>query len=125
MLINFADANEPTMVQFKVGRSGNPVKRCREWAQQCKSKEHILRGYWPPPHGGLPDSADFMRGRERILSRAGPYSYRAERLVHLELSDLMNSQAYLLDGFPNVGRGLDPGDSPMQQQICVDCTWLY
>jgi hypothetical protein len=72
----------------------------REWQKQCKSVEQRLRGHWP---GGLedgpPDDAEAFHASTSEGSvnsgPKGPLCHRVERLVHLELADLVVNEQYL------------------------------
>ena len=68
------------------------AKRIDEWGKQCKSREHILRGWWPGEVNK--DEHSNMKGRIKA-GRKGPYSHRLERLIHLELGDLSHFAPYL------------------------------
>jgi len=54
-----------------------------------------FRGSWPE----LPASQSFLPGKLQARAK-GPNSHRLERLIHLELADLVTSTPYLLPGFP-------------------------
>jgi len=70
-----------------------------QWGKQCGSKEQILRGFWP---GGMDKGGVPMKGLVQAGPK-GPWCHRVERLVHIELSDLVEYTPYLEDGYPNVG----------------------
>jgi len=84
----------PKEVHIKVGRAVNLVKRLDQWSKQCGSKEVILRGWWP---GRVVDNEDtgpsLLRGRIEAGEK-GKHCHRLERLIHLELSDLVVNKAY-------------------------------
>jgi hypothetical protein len=87
------DDDTPELAHLKVGRTNNIGKRMNQWGRQCGSREQILRGVWPSPAGGV-DGADLVKGRMKPPP-AGPYMARLERLVHLELADLVANRQYL------------------------------
>jgi hypothetical protein len=41
------DPSKPDILQLKVGRAVNLVKRIDQWGKQCGSKEQVLRGWFP------------------------------------------------------------------------------
>ncbi|KAI5119095.1 hypothetical protein M0805_004866 [Coniferiporia weirii] len=100
------DPEIPTKIHLKVGRSVNLVKRIDEWGKQCGSNNQVLRGWWPGNIEGKSE-VSLMKGRVKPGER-GPCCHRLERLVHLELADLVVHGQYLHKDFP---RGPSP-DSP-------------
>ncbi|EIN08043.1 hypothetical protein PUNSTDRAFT_88830 [Punctularia strigosozonata HHB-11173 SS5] len=92
------DKKTPSHIHLKVGRAVNLTKRIDEWGKQCKSKEPILRGWWP---GSVEeDNSSLLKGRVKAGDK-GPCCHRLERLVHLELTDLTLNKPYLHPNFPN------------------------
>jgi hypothetical protein len=138
------DDTTPKHVHLKVGRTNNLPKRITEWSKQCGTHEQTFRGSWPE----LPASQSFLPGKLRAGAK-GPNSHRLERLIHLELADLVTNTPYLLPGFPkNVatststasGSGGGNGDTQstpskkpkikdldvrMSGKTCPDCEFLY
>ncbi|KIP05987.1 hypothetical protein PHLGIDRAFT_107476 [Phlebiopsis gigantea 11061_1 CR5-6] len=112
------DNNTPDDVHLKVGRTVNLVKRMDQWAKQCESKEQVLRGFWPGD--GSADPSNLMKGRIKA-GNPGKYCYRLERLVHLELADLMQNKPYLESGFPSQNTAPDRNPSPIERRKCPDC----
>ncbi|KAI0003401.1 hypothetical protein BJV74DRAFT_764542 [Russula compacta] len=85
-------------IHLKVGRATNLNRRMDQWGKQCGSKEQILRGFWP---GGMEKAGVPMKGLVQAGPK-GPWCHRVERLVHIELADLVEYTPYLEDGYPNV-----------------------
>lgn len=61
-----------------------------------------------------------MKGRVKP-GDPGKYCYRLERLIHLELADLMQNKPYLISGFPNIDIVPDRNASPAEKRKCPDC----
>ena len=89
-----------------------------QWSKQCESKEQVLRGFWPGD--GSADASNLMKGRIKA-GNPGKYCYRLERLIHLELADLMHNKPYLESGFPNDDTAPDRNPSPIEKRKCPDC----
>lgn len=53
----------------------------------------------------------------------GPWCHRVERLVHIELSDLVEHTPYLEDGYPNVSARKEGGKKGGKKDVkrCPDC----
>jgi len=121
------------------GRKLRP--RPTEWSKQCGSHEQTFRGSWPE----LPASQSFLPGKLQARAK-GPNSHRLERLIHLELADLVTNTPYLLPGFPKVappasnGSGSGNGDTQttptkkpkvkdlnvrMSGKTCPDCGSIH
>jgi hypothetical protein len=69
-----------------------------QWTKQCGSKELLLLGFWP---GNIEEPSldiSMMKGRIKA-GKKGILCHRHERLVHLELSDLVVYKQYLDKGF--------------------------
>ncbi|TDL27628.1 hypothetical protein BD410DRAFT_782758 [Rickenella mellea] len=86
------DPSRPDFFDIKVGRTNNLTKRIDRWGKQCGSKETILRGYWPVREGEQMSS--LMKGLIKP-GPPGPNCHRLERLIHLELADLVLHTPYL------------------------------
>ncbi|KAF8894506.1 hypothetical protein BD779DRAFT_1501481 [Infundibulicybe gibba] len=88
-------------IKLKVGRAVNLVKRIDQWGKQCGSKEQVLRGWYPgtvePGDDGDPS---LMRGRVKAGEK-GNWCHRLERLIHIELADLLATGVYLDPAWPN------------------------
>lgn len=89
------------MIRLKVGRSVDLVKRLNEWQRECESKEQIVRGWWPGKIMDKNFETSLLKGRVQSGPR-GKYCHKLERLVHLELADLVVHAPYLNKNFPNV-----------------------
>ncbi|RXW18873.1 hypothetical protein EST38_g6974 [Candolleomyces aberdarensis] len=115
---------EITTVKLKVGRAVNLTKRIDQWSKQCGSKEQVLRGYYPGPEaqGEAGNDASMMKGRVKAGEKA-PCCHRLERLIHLELADLVSTRIYLDSSWPDVDYGEGTGQKPNTQnkERCEDC----
>lgn len=121
------------MVMIKVGRAVKLVKRLDQWSKQCTSKEVILRGWWPGTvEHDEASSTSLLRGRVKAGEK-GPLCHRLERLIHLELADLVVHAPYLDPGFPNPKvEQKDPLSSTpgkakkvrMPNTACIDCAYF-
>lgn len=103
---------------LKVGRTVHIVKRMDEWSKQCGSKEQVLRGYWP---SGLDDDEGPMMRGMVAPGPPGPFCYRLERLVHLELGDISVNTPYLHKDFPKKTAALGTSDVPRNDRKKVRC----
>ncbi|KAG1736799.1 hypothetical protein EDB19DRAFT_1910132 [Suillus lakei] len=98
------DPKRPSVIQLKVGRAVNLTKRLDQWGKQCGSKV-IVRGWWP---GTVEDDSDDDGTNGSLLTgnikagEPGPLCHRVERLVHIELADLVVHTPYLDSKFPKV-----------------------
>ncbi|KAJ7221751.1 hypothetical protein GGX14DRAFT_532522 [Mycena pura] len=109
---------ESSQIQLKTGRTTHLVRRLGQWTKQCSSKEHVLRGWYPggvDPDTGLP-STSLMKGRVDAGNK-GPSCHRIERLIHLELADLVVEGQYLKPNWRSFKKGQPPAvpvdvDSP-------------
>jgi hypothetical protein len=89
-----------------------------QWSKQCGSKEQILRGFWP---GGMDKDGVPMKGLVQAGPK-GPWCHRVERLVHIELADLVEHTPYLEDGYPNVPASKDVKKAGKKDvKRCPDC----
>ncbi|KAH8117614.1 hypothetical protein DFH11DRAFT_1576139 [Phellopilus nigrolimitatus] len=95
------DPKTPSEIHLKVGRAKNLVKRIDEWGKH-------LRGWWP----GTVDEGEtsLMKGRVKPGEK-GAWCHRLERLVHLELADLVVHAPYLNKNFPNTPPPGSPDES--------------
>ncbi|KAG8858518.1 hypothetical protein FRB96_005190 [Tulasnella sp. 330] len=92
------DTKNKDIINLKVGRAVNLVKRIDEWTKSCESKEPILRGWYPGPDRGDHAEISLMKGKVQGESK-GKNCHRLERLIHLELADLVINKAYLTPEF--------------------------
>jgi len=127
------DPKRPSIIQLKVGRAVNLVKRLDQWDKQCGSKVQIVRGWWP---GTVEDDSDdgtngsLLKGNIKA-GEPGPLCHRVERLVHIELADLVVHTPYLDPKFPKVdnsdsspsGVG-SPAPKKVTMKPCPDCKRL-
>ncbi|KAF9532292.1 hypothetical protein CPB83DRAFT_867610 [Crepidotus variabilis] len=111
-------------IKLKVGRAVNLVKRIDEWGKQCGSKEQVLRGFYP---GSVEaEEASLMKGRV-VAGEKSPLCHRLERLIHLELGDLISSSVYLDPSWPNTEASSSPGPEDKSKgssdgrKPCPDC----
>lgn len=115
---------------FKIGMTTRTVEtRLGEWRSQCHSKEWILCGTWPligdykanfsrgtsTDEGTSIDDEDSEGGIDsknnaddngltnllRIVKRRTAFCAKLERLIHIELADLVINTPYLNEDFPN------------------------
>ncbi|KDR81500.1 hypothetical protein GALMADRAFT_239483 [Galerina marginata CBS 339.88] len=129
------EPQDTEIIKLKVGRAVNLVKRIDQWGKQCGSKEQILRGFFPgtvePDEDG--NTGSLMKGRVKAGDK-GPWCHRLERLVHLELADLVSSSIYLDPAWPkidasdksnaaenNLVSSKDPNSSKNIATTCPDC----
>ncbi|KAG9049395.1 hypothetical protein FS837_010335 [Tulasnella sp. UAMH 9824] len=108
------DAAHEEIVHLKVGRAVNLVKRIDEWTKSCESKEPILRGWYPGPDTEEAGRVSMMKGVV-TAGRKGANCHRLERLIHLELADLVINKPYLTDAFAQ-GQVKGTGKAPSQRR---------
>jgi Meiotically up-regulated gene 113 len=112
------DPTDKKFLHLKVGRATNLNRRMDQWGKQCGSKEQILRGFWP---GGMDKDGVPMKGLVQAGPK-GPWCHRLERLVHIELADLVTSTPYLEDGYPNTVANKEVKNGGKRDAVkCVDC----
>lgn len=129
----------------------NLVKRIDQWGKQCGSKEQVLRGFYP---GSVePDEASLMKGRV-MAGEKGPWCHKlgmcrvqkpfkavqsngipSERLIHLELADLVSSCIHLEPSWPNVevkassskseGKSKENSNNVGSPKPCPDCGSMH
>ncbi|KXN82512.1 hypothetical protein AN958_02363 [Leucoagaricus sp. SymC.cos] len=94
------DPDVTKTIKLKVGRAVNLVKRIDQWGKQCGSKEQVLRGFYP---GNVEEvESSLMKGRVQAGPEKAAWCHRLERLVHIELADLVSSCVYLEPGWPRI-----------------------
>jgi len=112
------DPTNKKIIHLKVGRATNLNRRMDQWGKQCGSKEQILRGFWP---GGMDKSGVPMKGLVQAGPK-GPWCHRVERLVHIELADLVEHAPYLERGYPNVSANTEVKKGGKRDlKRCPDC----
>jgi hypothetical protein len=112
------DPTDKKIIHLKVGRATNLNRRMDQWGKQCGSKEQILRGFWP---GGMEKSGVPMKGLVQAGPK-GPWCHRVERLVHIELADLVEHAPYLERGYPNVSANKEVKKGGKRDvKRCPDC----
>jgi len=96
-----------------------------QWDKQCgtKQREHIILGWWPET---VDDSGNVVVGSSPLKGKVvagnkGAYCHRLERLIHLELGDLVLSQQYLDPAFPRVGTANVKKTGVVAKQKCAEC----
>ncbi|CCM01715.1 uncharacterized protein FIBRA_03780 [Fibroporia radiculosa] len=104
-------------VHYKVGRSYSLNQRTNQWDRQCGSKQQYLRGWWP---GSIQDGEKTIMKGCVDPGEPGPYCHRLERLIHLELADLVSNEQYLQSQFPDVMPALQ-AMKPRAKEQCPDC----
>lgn len=127
------DPKRPSVIQLKVGRAVNLTKRLDQWGKQCGSKVQIVRGWWP---GTVEDDSDddgtngsLLKGNIKA-GEPGPLCHRVERLVHIELADLVVHTPYLDSKFPKVDNSTSSpsfSGSPKKATMkpCLDCGAIH
>lgn len=129
---------DPTKISLKVGYTVDVPRRMAQWRKQCPSREHILRGYWP---GGLVNEHPDTKDRNFVSATGGPGPMGprcrlVERLVHLELSDLVVNRQYMEPDFmsrtkldilspPKIAPKSSAGKILLEHQQCIDCACLF
>ncbi|EDR10966.1 uncharacterized protein LACBIDRAFT_316008 [Laccaria bicolor S238N-H82] len=90
-------------IKLKVGQTVNLGKRIDQWGRQCSSKEQILRGFYPRVVESDEDGGEgsLMKGQVKAGEKAA-WCHRLERLIHLELADLVATCVYLDPEWLNV-----------------------
>ncbi|KAG2075881.1 hypothetical protein BDR04DRAFT_1090645 [Suillus decipiens] len=127
------DPKRPGVIQLKVGRAVNLTKRLDQWGKQCGSKVPIVRGWWP---GTVEDESDDDGTNGSLLTgniragQPGPLCHRVERLVHIELADLVVHTPYLDPKFPKVDKSdISPSTSGSPKKAtmkpCLDCGAIH
>lgn len=120
-------------VKLKVGRAVNLVKRIDQWGKQCGSKEQVLRGWYPGTVEPEDQQSDIslMKGRVKAGEK-GPWCHRLERLIHLELADLVATGVYINPTWPkletqviSLSSQTSGSGSESQNQPCADCGSLH
>jgi T5orf172 domain len=112
------DPADKKTIHLKVGRATNLNRRMDQWGKQCGSKEQILRGFWP---GGMDKAGVPMKGLVQAGPK-GPWCHRVERLVHIELTDLVEHTPYLDERYPNVAANKEvKKGSKKDVKRCPDC----
>lgn len=128
-------------IKFKVGRATNHVRRLDQWGKQCGSKEQIRLGIYPQPDAG---ESSNLRGLQEIdLTKTAAWCHRLgllkfcshvclptchwiERLVHLELNDIVETKVYLDRSWPNPSTTTYQGGSKItRDKVCSDCGCLH
>ena len=119
------DESDRDHIHLKVGRAVNLTKRLDQWGKQCgtKEREHIIRGWWP---GSVDHSSDVVACNSHLKGKVvagekGAYCHRLERLIHLELGDLVLSQQYLNPSFPRIDAANVKKTSVATKQKCTEC----
>ncbi|KAJ8592616.1 hypothetical protein M405DRAFT_732918 [Rhizopogon salebrosus TDB-379] len=128
------DPKRPSVIQLKIGRTVNLVKRLDQWDKQCGSKMQIVRGWWPDIMDDSDDdgtNGSLLKGSIKA-GEPGPLCHRVERLVHIELADLVVHTPYLDPGFPKVDNSDPPssavGSSTSKKtamEPCPDCGTIH
>ncbi|TFK29827.1 hypothetical protein FA15DRAFT_684151 [Coprinopsis marcescibilis] len=116
------------IIKLKVGRAVNLVKRIDEWAKQCGSKEQILRGYYPPQDDQSGGQPSLMKGRVKPGAKA-PCCHRLERLIHLELADIVATRVYLDPKWPldckQTSEFATATSDGKKRECCLDCGSMH
>ena len=128
MISNSADPKRSDVIQLKVGRSVNLIKRLDQWGKQCSSGIQIPRGWWPDTVEDDDGTGGSLLLGNIKPGEPGPFCHRVERLIHIELADLSVHAPYLNPGWPNNTSDPSPGASPAssprktaKETTCLDC----
>ncbi|CAJ0912607.1 6932_t:CDS:2 [Entrophospora sp. SA101] len=102
-VIEVSSHSTQNCIHYKVGRTKNIIRRLNEWKNQCKYKLKLID--WFPSTGGLlisqkTENADEINGndghkdleRQKIM-KSCKFTHRAERLIHLELSEKFKAES--------------------------------
>ena len=94
----------------------------KEWKNQCPAVTMKLRAVWPSLEAiSVADLHEDLSG----IGEPSKYYARVERLILLELEDLMQHKAYLEPAFPeNLRRPPDPPSSLMVRGKCTSCEYI-
>jgi len=118
------DSDIAKTIKLKVGRAVNLVKRIDQWGKQCSSKEQVIRGWYPGIVEADEDEKSLMKGRIKAGVKVA-WCHRLERLIHLELADLVATGAYLDPGWPDgkmsTSISKDGEIRSMKRAPCADC----
>ncbi|KAJ8473449.1 hypothetical protein ONZ45_g16290 [Pleurotus djamor] len=112
-------------LRIKVGRAVNVVKRIYQWEKQCKTHEHVLRGFYPDFEEN--NASKKPSSRLKGLIQLGPpaaWCHRLERLIHLELADLTSRRSYLDPAWPDVTTSAASPQidgTKSASSSCIDC----
>jgi len=124
-----------SVIQLKVGRTVNLMNRLDQWDKQCGSKMQIVRGWWPVTVENDSDddgtNGSLLKGSLKA-GEPGPLCHRVERLVHIELADLVVHTPYLNPKFPKIdnsdlsssGVG-SPTPKKSVMKPCPDCGTIH
>ncbi|KAM6500623.1 hypothetical protein JOM56_003637 [Amanita muscaria] len=114
---------DSTTIKFKIGRATNHVRRLDQWGKQCGSKEQVRLGIYPEPDAVTSN----LRGLQELDdTRKAAWCHRLERLIHLELADLVSAKAYLDPAWPtpktlSKSKTNNTGDTCGDKRPCADC----
>jgi hypothetical protein len=127
---------DPEKLRIKVGSSITLIERLGQWQRQCRSVLQVLRGHWP----ARLDDEYYPSAVMKLVDPGpkGPFCRRVERLVHLELMDLVVNGQYLHPDFTVTETDscgdlvsskewrTTTGKGVLRGQECLDCTfWPY
>ena len=104
LILLLSDPDSP-VIELKTGRTSKVNRRLSEWKGQCRTNDLILRGYWPDDSNNTKGAA--ASSLALVDVNAGPPKpcmQIVERLIHLELADLVMNAQYLVPGFPNASK---------------------
>ncbi|KAH0830323.1 hypothetical protein J3R83DRAFT_1694 [Lanmaoa asiatica] len=114
------DPKRPDVIQLKVGRAVNLIKRLDQWDKQCGSKIQIPRGWWPGTVEDNGTGTSLLKGNIKA-GDPGPFCHRVERLVHIELADLSLHAPYLnSNNISYSGTSLSK-KTTAKETACFDC----
>lgn len=115
-------------ISLKVGRAVNLVKRIDQWGKQCGSKEQVLRGWYPGVVEPENSESSLMKGRIKAGEKA-PWCHRMERLIHLELADLLATGVYRDPAWPHPQTSSanvkSSSSKAKKTETCADCGTIH
>ncbi|KAG0705290.1 hypothetical protein DFH29DRAFT_907133 [Suillus ampliporus] len=110
--LNVDDPENKGKLSLKIGYSNNVKKRYAEWKSQCRYMKDI-RGWWPETIIKVEDDVEVLIQKlivgHNTQGNVGPMAAQLERLVHIELKDLVAYAPYLDPNFPDVRPSGAPG----------------
>ncbi|KAG2157614.1 uncharacterized protein EDB93DRAFT_1304018 [Suillus bovinus] len=122
--LNVFDPENEEKLSLKIGYSKDVKKRHAQWKNKCRSSIKDVRGWWPQTIVEAKDD-DEMEIRKLIQDNRqghkGPMAEQLERLVHIELEDLVTHTPYLHPNFPDVHYSDIPRQSKVVSKPCRDC----
>lgn len=101
------DKTKPDIINLKVGRAVNLVKRIDEWTKSCESKEPVLRGWWPGPDDSH-HATSMVKGLV-MAGAKGKNCHRLERKWVVLILETEPDRVPLFFRFDSLGAGRSRG----------------